>query len=50
MKVLPNTVDARFRPEPKLPGLLDRYGVRGKQVLLTVSRLRVRNDTKAMIG
>lgn len=35
-----NGVDAeRFRPGPKSPELLDRYGLRGKRVLLTVGRL-----------
>jgi len=38
-KVLPNAVSSRFRPGPKLPGLLDRYGAREQKVLLTVSRL-----------
>ncbi len=39
VKVLPNTVDERFRPGPKPAGLLSRYGLIGKTVLLTVSRL-----------
>jgi phosphatidyl-myo-inositol dimannoside synthase len=39
VKVLPNTVDPRFRPQPKLARLLERYGASGKKVLLTVSRL-----------
>jgi phosphatidyl-myo-inositol dimannoside synthase len=39
VKVLPNTVDPRFRPGPKCEGLLDRYNARGKKVLLTVARL-----------
>jgi phosphatidylinositol alpha-1,6-mannosyltransferase len=39
VKVLPNTVDRRFRPGPKPDWLLDRHGVRGKKVLVTVSRL-----------
>ncbi len=39
VKVLPNTVDERFSPGPKPDALLDRYGLRGKKVLLTVSRL-----------
>jgi phosphatidyl-myo-inositol dimannoside synthase len=38
-KVLPSAVNPRFRPGPKLPALLDRYGARGQKVLLTVSRL-----------
>ena len=39
VKVLPNTVDPRFQPGPKPTHLLDRYCVRGKKILLTVSRL-----------
>ena len=39
VKILPNTVDPRFRPGPKPDYLLDRHGVRGKKVLMTVSRL-----------
>ena len=39
VKVLPNTVDERFHPGPKPAGLLSRYGLTGKTVLLTVSRL-----------
>ncbi len=39
VKVLPNTVDPRFRPQPKLARLLDRYQMWGKKVLVTVSRL-----------
>jgi glycosyltransferase involved in cell wall biosynthesis len=37
--VLPNTVDGRFQAAPKSNVLLDKYGLRDKQVLLTVSRL-----------
>lgn len=39
VKVLPNTVDERFSPGPKPESLTDRYQLRGKKVLLTVSRL-----------
>ena len=39
VKVLPNTVDPRFRPARKLARLLDRHAASGKKVLLTVSRL-----------
>ena len=39
LRVLPNTVDARFAPGPKPEDLLDRHGLRGKTVLLTVGRL-----------
>jgi phosphatidylinositol alpha-1,6-mannosyltransferase len=39
VKVLPNTVDSRFRPGPKPDYLLERYEARGRKVLMTVSRL-----------
>jgi phosphatidyl-myo-inositol dimannoside synthase len=39
VKVLPNTVDPQFRPGPKPDYLLDRHDLRGKKVLMTVSRL-----------
>jgi phosphatidyl-myo-inositol dimannoside synthase len=39
VRVLPNTVDARFAPGPKPDYLLDRHRLRGKKVLLTVGRL-----------
>jgi phosphatidyl-myo-inositol dimannoside synthase len=39
VRVLPNTVDGGFCPGAKSDALLDRYGLRGKRVLLTVSRL-----------
>ena len=39
VRVLPNTVDGGFSPGAKSDVLLDRYGLRGKRVLLTVSRL-----------
>ena len=38
--VLPNCVDlSTFQPGPKPPALLDRYGLHGKRVLLTLGRL-----------
>jgi glycosyltransferase involved in cell wall biosynthesis len=38
--ILPNCVDlAQFTPGPKNPALLERYGLSGKTVLLTVARL-----------
>jgi glycosyltransferase involved in cell wall biosynthesis len=38
--VVPNCVDiARFTPGPKRADLIDRYGLRGRRVLLTLSRL-----------
>ncbi len=38
--VLPNSIDLdRFQPGPKPEALLDRYGLRGKTVLMTLGRL-----------
>jgi phosphatidylinositol alpha-1,6-mannosyltransferase len=39
VKVLPNTVDPRFKPGPKSNILLDRHRARGRKVLMTVGRL-----------
>jgi phosphatidylinositol alpha-1,6-mannosyltransferase len=39
VKVLPDTVQPRFVPGPKPEYLLDRYGLRGKKILITVARL-----------
>jgi phosphatidylinositol alpha-1,6-mannosyltransferase len=39
VRVLPNTVDAGFAPGPKPVRLLDRHGLHGKKILLTVGRL-----------
>jgi phosphatidyl-myo-inositol dimannoside synthase len=39
VRVLPNTVDGDFGRGAKSDVLLDRYGLRGKRVLLTVGRL-----------
>jgi phosphatidyl-myo-inositol dimannoside synthase len=39
VKVLPNTVAARFHPGPKPRALIDRYCLKGKRLLLTVGRL-----------
>jgi phosphatidyl-myo-inositol dimannoside synthase len=39
VKVLPNMVDRRFSPGPKPQYLMERHQVRGRKVLLTVSRL-----------
>lgn len=39
VRVLPNTVSERFSPGPKSDRILDWYGLRGKRLLLTVSRL-----------
>lgn len=39
VRILPNTVDSRFRPGPKPSYLLDRHAAHGKKILMTVSRL-----------
>lgn len=40
IKLLPNTVDGSlFCPKPSNKGLIDRYGLKNKNVLLTVARL-----------
>lgn len=39
VKVVPNTVEERFSPGPRSPALLARYGIGGRRVLLTVTRL-----------
>lgn len=39
VRVLPNTVGSDFSPGAKSNHLLDRYGLRGRKVLLTVGRL-----------
>jgi hypothetical protein len=39
VRVLPNVVDPRFTPGPKPAHLIQRYGLIGKRVLLTVGRL-----------
>lgn len=39
VKVLPNTVSERFSPGPKSQALIDTFGLSGRRVLLTISRL-----------
>jgi phosphatidyl-myo-inositol dimannoside synthase len=39
VRVLPNTIGASFTPGPKPDYLLDRHGVWGRKILLTVGRL-----------
>jgi phosphatidylinositol alpha-1,6-mannosyltransferase len=39
VRVLPNTVTDRYSPGPKSPQILERYGLHGKRILLTVSRI-----------
>jgi len=46
VRVLPATVDNRFQPGPKPDYLLRRYGLTGKKVLLTLSRLSSRERYK----
>jgi phosphatidyl-myo-inositol dimannoside synthase len=50
VKVVPNTVDARYQPGPKPDYLLERHAVRGKKILLTVSRLSSLEWEAAMIA
>lgn len=44
--VLPCTVDPKFQPGPKPDYLLKRYGLGGKKVLFTVSRITLRDQCK----
>lgn len=46
VRVLPGTVDRKFQPGPKPDYLLKRYGLTGKKVLLTLSRLSSRERYK----
>jgi phosphatidylinositol alpha-1,6-mannosyltransferase len=39
VKLLPNTMDPRFRPGPKPDFLLERHAARGRKVIITASRL-----------
>jgi phosphatidylinositol alpha-1,6-mannosyltransferase len=39
VRVLPNVVPDRYSPGPKSRQVLEQYGLRGKRILLTVSRL-----------
>jgi phosphatidylinositol alpha-1,6-mannosyltransferase len=39
VKVLPNTVNAHFTPGPKPAHLIEQFGLEGRKILLTVSRL-----------
>lgn len=39
VRVLPNTVDSRFKPQAETSLIVERYGLAGKKVLLTVGRL-----------
>ena len=39
VRVIPNCVDPKFTPGPRPDHLLARYGLRGRKVVLTVSRL-----------
>jgi glycosyltransferase involved in cell wall biosynthesis len=47
--ILPNTVDtARFRPGPENPALMQRWGLSGRRVLLTLARLEARERYKGI--
>lgn len=39
VRVLPNTLDAVYRPRPRRADLVGRYGLEGRRVVLTVGRL-----------
>ncbi len=50
IELISNGVDlARFRPRPRRDDLVDRYGLRGKSVLLTVGRLYARKGMDRVI-
>jgi len=50
IELIVNGVDVeRFRPGPKSPTLIERYGLSGKQVLLTVGRLVERKGVDTTI-
>lgn len=46
VRVLPNTVSDRFSPGPKSEAILEAYGLQGKQILLTVSRISTHDRYK----
>ncbi len=46
VKVLPDTFENRFQPGAKPKYLMDRYGLEGKRVLLTVGRMDARERYK----
>ena len=46
VRVLPNTVSDRYAPGPKSSQLLEEYGLQGKRILLTVSRISRQDQYK----
>ena len=46
VRVLPNTVADRYSPGPKSAQLLEQYGLRGKRILLTISRISIHDSYK----
>ena len=46
IRVLPNTVGKEFQPGPKPEALIERYGLAGKKILLTVSRISIFDQFK----
>jgi phosphatidylinositol alpha-1,6-mannosyltransferase len=46
VRVLPNTVGREFTPGPKPRSLVERHGLKGRKVLLTVSRLATKERYK----
>jgi phosphatidyl-myo-inositol dimannoside synthase len=48
-KITPGVDAERFRPEPKDPGLVERFGLAGKIVILTVGRLIARKGQRRVL-
>ena len=46
VRVLPNTVSDRYSPGPKSAQILEQYGLQGKRILLTVSRISLHDQYK----
>lgn len=46
VRVLSNTVSDRYEPGPKSAQLIDQYGLQGKRILLTVSRISIHDRYK----
>jgi phosphatidylinositol alpha-1,6-mannosyltransferase len=46
VRVLPNTVSDRFSPGPKSEAILEQYGLQGKRIMLTLSRISTHDRYK----
>jgi phosphatidylinositol alpha-1,6-mannosyltransferase len=46
VRVLPNTVSDRFSPGPKSKDILEQYGLQGKRIILTLSRISTHDRYK----